>query len=66
MIRHLVLFNLKPEIDEAGNCSNRGKYRSRIAMEFEWARTMEFEDEAGRYTYPTGCFHMNPRRSETG
>jgi hypothetical protein len=76
MIRHIVLFTLKPEIDESDREWLFGRmqalarlpsvrrlaigkllepreewYRARIAQDFGWAFSMEFDDEDALYAY---------------
>ena len=83
MIRHLVLFNLKPEIESAdrewlfsqihglGNIPSvkhlfLGKllepreawYKPRMATDFQWGFSMDFEDEDALYAYQTDSYHV--------
>ncbi len=83
MIRHMVLFNLKPEINNEDrdwlfsqihalakiSVVKRlaiGKllepredwYKPRMATDFAWALTMDFEDEEGLYSYQNDPFHV--------
>jgi hypothetical protein len=83
MIRHIVLFNLKPEIesadrewlfgrarDLAGVAPVRrlalGKllepredgYKARMATDYAWCLSMEFDDEDGLYAYQTDPNHV--------
>ena len=83
MIRHIVLFNLKPEIDDAeqewlfGQIQGLAKissvrrlaigkllepredwYKPRMAVDYGWCLSMEFEDEAGLYVYQTDPYHV--------
>jgi len=83
MIRHIVLFNLKPEIEARDRewlfSQMRGLskipsvrrlalsklldpreawYKERIATYYEWALTMEFDDEDGLYLYQNDPYHI--------
>jgi hypothetical protein len=83
MIRHLVLFNLKPDLapadrdwifEQIHNLSNLPSvkrltighllepkeewYKPRMAADYDWAITMEFDDEAGLYEYQTNPYHV--------
>ena len=83
MIRHIVMFNLKPEIADAdrewlfGQIQSMGQlssvrrlqlgkvlspteewYKPRVATDFEWALTMEFDDEEGLYQYQKDPLHV--------
>lgn len=83
MIRHLVLFNLKPETEAFdrewlfGQIHGLGKipavkrfafgkilepreewYKPRMATDYGWAITMEFENEDGLYAYQTDSHHV--------
>ncbi|PYS56134.1 MAG: hypothetical protein DMG13_01240 [Acidobacteria bacterium] len=83
MIRHIVLFNLKPEIEAAdrewlfGQMRDLAKipsvrrlaigklldprqawYKERIATDYGWTLSMEFDDEDGLYTYQTDPAHV--------
>jgi len=84
MIRHIVFFNLKPEIEpsdrdwlfEQMHGLSRlpsvrrlavGKllepreewYKSRIAQDYTWAMSMEFDDEDGLYEYQHNPTHVS-------
>src|SRR4051812_44517400 len=83
MIRHMALFNLKPELEAADSdwlfsqikgleqirCVQRlavGKllepreewYKPRMATDYAWALTMEFEDEDALYSYQQDPYHV--------
>jgi hypothetical protein len=83
MIHHIVLFNLKPDLEAAdrdwlfGQIQSLGTlasakrlainklldpreawYKERIATDFGWALTMEFEDEDGLYAYQKDPLHV--------
>jgi hypothetical protein len=83
MIRHIVLFNLKPEIETADREWLLGQirdlanipgvkglavgkllepredwYKARIAPDYGWALSMEFEDEDALYGYQTDPYHV--------
>ncbi len=82
MIRHFVLFNLKPEIENADrewlfgqihDLANvepvkrlaLGKlldpeewYKPRMADDYGWCLSMEFDDEAGLYAYQKDPYHV--------
>jgi hypothetical protein len=83
MIRHIVLFTLKPEVEEADRewlfSQMRGLsklpvvkrlavgkllepreiwYRERIAQDFGWAMSMEFDDEDALYAYQHAPEHV--------
>lgn len=83
MIRHLVLFNLGPDIDKGdrewlfGQIHALGKippvkrlslgkllepreewYKPRLATDFEWGFSMEFEDEDALYAYQNDPYHV--------
>jgi hypothetical protein len=83
MIRHLVLFNLKPDLEPADRdwlfsqirelakirTVQRfalGKllepreewYKPRVAQDYEWALSMEFEDEDALYVYQQDPGHV--------
>ncbi len=82
MIRHFVLLNWKPDLEDSdrewilGQCRALAKIPSvkRLAMgallqpgeewyvprmwtDFQWAMTMEFDDEAALYEYQTDPYH---------
>jgi hypothetical protein len=84
MIRHLVCFNLKREIDAADRewlfaqmhglakipsvrrlaigpllDPREDWYKPRLASDYGWALTMEFDDEDGLYAYQQDPYHMN-------
>jgi hypothetical protein len=83
MIRHLVLFNLKPELEPSdcewlfGQMNNLSRihsvrrltvskllepreewYKPRMACDYAWALTMEFENEDGLYAYQQDPNHV--------
>ena len=83
MIRHIVLFNLKPEIEAAdrdwlfGQMRDLAKipgvtrlavsklleprepwYKERIAADYGWTLSMEFDDEDGLYAYQNDPYHV--------
>ena len=83
MIRHIVMFNLRPEIEAAdrkwlfGQIQSLGQlasvsrlqvgkllapkeewYTPRLSTEFEWALTMEFDDEDRLYEYQKDPLHV--------
>jgi hypothetical protein len=83
MIRHIVLFNLKPEVGASdrewlfGQMHGLARihsvrrlavsrlldpreewYRPRMATDYGWALTMEFDDEDGLYTYQQDPNHV--------
>lgn len=83
MIKHMVLFNLKPEVEASdrewlfGQIHALAKiqsvrrlaigkllepreewYRPRMATDYEWFFTMEFDDEDGLYTYQQDSNHV--------
>ena len=83
MIRHVVLFNLKPDLEPSeqemllGQIRGLSKlptvkrlevgkllepreawYKERIAPDFGWALSMEFEDEDALYAYQTDPAHV--------
>lgn len=83
MIRHLVFFNLKPDLEPAdrewlfGQIHGLSRipvvtglaigklldpreewYKPRMWAEFEWALTMEFENEDALYTYQQDPGHV--------
>jgi|SRR5437867_8812811 len=83
MIRHIVFFNLKSEIEPGdqewlfGQVRDLAKissvrrlaiskllepreawYKERIATDFRWELSMEFEDEDGLYTYQKDPEHV--------
>lgn len=83
MIRHVVLFTLKPDIETSDREWLLGQmqglanipsvkrlafgkllepreewYKPRMAVDFGWAMTMEFEDENGLYAYQTDPYHV--------
>ena len=83
MIKHMVLFNLKPELEASdrewlfGQIYSMAKiqsvrklavgrlldpreewYRPRMCSDYAWALTMEFDDEAGLYTYQQDPNHV--------
>ena len=83
MIRHIVLFNLKPDIEGAdrewlfGQMRDLAKissvrrlalsklldpreawYKERIAPDYGWALSMEFDNEDGLYTYQNDPQHV--------
>ena len=83
MIRHIVLFNLKPDIEASDRewlfeqirglakiptarrlaISEKLEpreewYKPRIAPDYTWALTMEFDDEDGLYAYQKDPDHV--------
>jgi hypothetical protein len=83
MIRHIVLFTLKPEIEDSdrewlfGQMGGLAKlptvkrlavgkllepredwYKARIAQDFGWAMSMEFDDEDALYAYQHAPEHV--------
>lgn len=83
MIRHVVLFNLKPELEKTdqewlfGQIYGLSKvpsvkrlalgqlldpreewYKPRMATDYGWALSMEFENEDGLYAYQTDPYHV--------
>jgi hypothetical protein len=83
MIRHIVLFNLNPEVESKdrdwlfeqirhlGDIPSAKRlaigtlldardpaYKSRIATDFKWSLTMEFDDEDGLYAYQKDPTHV--------
>ena len=83
MIRHIVLFNLKPELEPSdrdwlfGQILGLAKipsvkrlalgkllepredwYRERIAKDYGWALSMEFDNEDALYAYQTDPYHV--------
>ena len=83
MIRHVVLFNLNPGIENAdreclfGQIHGLAKvssvkrlslgkllepredwYKPRLATDFTWCLSMEFENEDGLYAYQTDPYHV--------
>ena len=83
MIRHLVFFNLKPDLDPGDREKlfsqiqglaripsvtrlalgklldpNEEWYKPRMWTEFEWAFTMEFENEEALYAYQQDPGHV--------
>jgi hypothetical protein len=84
MIRHLVLFNLKPDLEPSDRDwlfdqirglakipsakqlalgklldAREDWYKQRIATDFTWALTMEFENEDGLYAYQHDPYHVS-------
>ena len=82
MIRHMVLFNLKPEVAPAdrdllfGQMQDLAKlatvrrltvaklldareewYKPRIATDYAWSLSMDFDDEDGLYAYQKDPVH---------
>jgi hypothetical protein len=87
MIRHIVLFNLKPELEPAdrdwlfGEIQALSKipsvkrfwigklldpredwYKPRIATDYTWAVTMEFDTEDALYAYQQDPHHVHVAR----
>ncbi len=83
MIRHFVLFNLKPEIEDADRDWLFGQihglanvaavrrlalgklldpreewYKPRMAADYGWCLSMEFDDESALYAYQTDPYHV--------
>src|SRR5262245_32508720 len=83
MIRHIVFFNLKPEIEVADRQWLFGQmrdlaeipsvrrldisklldpreawYKERVATDYGWAMTIEFDDEDGLYVYQADPYHV--------
>ena len=83
MIRHIVLFNLKPEVEASdrdwlfGQMQALSKissvkrlainkllqaredwYRARISTDYQWALTVDFDDEDGLYVYQQHPDHV--------
>jgi len=83
MIRHMVFFNLKPELEPAdrewlfGQIQGLSKiasvrrlaagklldpreewYKPRVATDYEWALTMEFDNEDALYDYQQNPQHV--------
>jgi len=84
MIRHMVLFNLKPELEAGdrewlfGQIQSLAKiaavkrmavgrlldpredwYKAKMAADYGWALTMEFENEDALYAYQQDPYHVS-------
>jgi len=84
MIRHIVMFNLRPDVEPSDRewlfdqiralskipsaqrvAVNRlldareEWYKARISTDFEYALTMEFENEDGLYAYQNDPYHLS-------
>jgi hypothetical protein len=83
MIRHIVLFNLKPEVEPADRDwlfrqmqglakipsvrrlavaklldAREEWYKPRIATDYAWSLSMDFDDEDGLYAYQQDPYHV--------